>query len=216
MRLGRVLAGMLILSGTVTVAQAASAGQGGVVTGEKAAATGARYSYRPNPSDFYPVQSRNAGKQGLARTRVCYDITGRVDEASLKDSSGSKDLDEVAVRESRDVRISPGTLDGVRQAGCVIIPWRLSLPELISMPGIKSIYPQESKKLGEEGMAAIAVCYDAKGKPVSSELHSSSGFQRLDEAAVLAGKKFRFKPPTIHGAKQMGCSVVPLEFKPKR
>ena len=80
------------------------------------------------------------------------------------------------------------------------------------MPTTKSIYPSESKKLGEEGTVVVAVCYDAKGKIVSSELYGSSGFERLDEAAVRAGHKFRLKPATVDGVPQEGCGAIRLKF----
>jgi protein TonB len=84
------------------------------------------------------------------------------------------------------------------------------------MPDIWSYYPRESREAGEEGTAVVVVCYDTKGKVTNSELHSSSGFDRLDDAAIRASRKIRLDPPIRDSVPQAGCGVVPFKFSKKR
>jgi hypothetical protein len=43
-------------------------------------------------------------------------------------------------------------------------------------------------------------------------LAESSGYERLDQAALRMGKAFRIKPGLIDGQPQAGCSVVIVTF----
>ena len=44
----------------------------------------------------------------------------------------------------------------------------------------KPAYPALSRRLGEQGRAVVRVLIGADGLPQKAELHSSSGFERLD------------------------------------
>lgn len=72
-------------------------------------------------------------------------------------------------------------------------------------------YPQLSRRLGEEGQVLVRVQVSADGKVLSVELKKSSGFERLDEAALKAVAKYRF---TSIG--HPSSVVVPIKFNLKR
>ncbi|HEY6527715.1 MAG TPA: energy transducer TonB [Cellvibrionaceae bacterium] len=58
-------------------------------------------------------------------------------------------------------------------------------------------YPSESKKLGEEGVVGMALYLNADGKVQDAKVEKSSGFERLDNAAVKqALKSWKFEPCT--------------------
>ncbi|HMW49441.1 MAG TPA: energy transducer TonB, partial [Cellvibrionaceae bacterium] len=66
-------------------------------------------------------------------------------------------------------------------------------------------YPSESKKLGEEGAVALALYLNEEGKVQEARVETSSGFPRLDEAAVKhAVKAWKFEPCTEAG-KPVAC-----------
>ena len=74
-------------------------------------------------------------------------------------------------------------------------------------------YPIASKKLGEEGRVLLKVLVGAEGGAKKVELKASSGYERLDGAAIDAVTKWRFV-----SAKQAGHSIeawvlVPIIFK---
>ena len=61
-------------------------------------------------------------------------------------------------------------------------------------------YPSASRRLGEEGSVVVAVLVDAGGRVRSAEVARSSGFVRLDEAAVAqALERWRFIPASRGG-----------------
>lgn len=75
------------------------------------------------------------------------------------------------------------------------------------------VYPPLSRKLHEEGRVLLFVQVSAKGDAESVELRKSSGFPRLDEAAMSAVRKWRFVPAR-RGAEPVASSVVvPLVFR---
>lgn len=66
-------------------------------------------------------------------------------------------------------------------------------------------YPSESKKLGEAGVVALALYLTAEGKVQEARVETSSGFPRLDDAAVKhALKTWRFEP-CIEDRKPVAC-----------
>ncbi|MFO1369343.1 MAG: energy transducer TonB [Marinagarivorans sp.] len=66
-------------------------------------------------------------------------------------------------------------------------------------------YPSESKKLGEEGIVALALYLNEEGRVQDAKVETSSGFARLDDAAVKqAVKAWKFEPCTEEG-KPVAC-----------
>ena len=64
----------------------------------------------------------------------------------------------------------------------------------------KPDYPAASKRLGESGAVVLAMLIGEDGKVMEAKVDSSSGFQRLDEAALKeALRHWRFLPGTEDG-----------------
>lgn len=64
------------------------------------------------------------------------------------------------------------------------------------------IYPPLSRKLGEEGEAAFWLDIRADGSVAEAKLDRSSGFERLDQAALKALRAARFENPQSIPAKK--------------
>jgi TonB family protein len=79
-------------------------------------------------------------------------------------------------------------------------------------PDPANFYPAASRAAGEEGTVRLRLCYDEAGKVVESTLAQSSSFPRLDEAALLMGRVFRFKAVVASGVPKADCRVVPVRF----
>ncbi len=73
-------------------------------------------------------------------------------------------------------------------------------------------YPRASRRAGEAGRVVLRVFIDAAGLPREVQVHSSSGFARLDNAATTAVLKARFKPYSNRGQAIAGWALVPLTF----
>jgi protein TonB len=73
-------------------------------------------------------------------------------------------------------------------------------------------YPAISRRLGEEGMVVLRVELDQAGSVVHAEVKASSGFARLDEAALTAVKTWRCQPAQRNGQPVRAVALQPFKF----
>lgn len=73
-------------------------------------------------------------------------------------------------------------------------------------------YPPQSRRLGEKGRVVLMVLVDEQGRPVQARVQESSGFQRLDDAAVNAMRGARLRPYTENGVPQAVWVPAPIVF----
>ena len=94
-------------------------------------------------------------------------------------------------------------------------PAKITLPssdaDYLSNP--KPTYPAMSKRLGEQGKVVVKVLIGADGLPQKSELRQSSGFDRLDDAALATVMKWRYVPGKRDGIAEAMWFNVPITFR---
>lgn len=73
-------------------------------------------------------------------------------------------------------------------------------------------YPNLSKRMGEEGRVLLRVLVSASGKAESVELEKSSGYERLDNAAIDVVKKWSFIPAKKGKEVLSAYVLVPVKF----
>ena len=73
-------------------------------------------------------------------------------------------------------------------------------------------YPPMSKRLGETGTVMLKVLVGADGTAKDVLIHKSSGFERLDVAALEAVRKWRFVPGTRLGVPEDMWFNVPVKW----
>ncbi len=74
-------------------------------------------------------------------------------------------------------------------------------------------YPSTSKKLDEEGTVYIKFLVDAEGKVIQSEIERSSGYKRLDEAALNGLSFCKFKPATEDGRPEQAWTSMKFTWR---
>lgn len=74
------------------------------------------------------------------------------------------------------------------------------------------VYPRSARKLGESGKVSLRVELDETGRLVSSDVAQSSGYSRLDEAALAAVKSWRCQPAMRDGRALRVVSIESFEF----
>ena len=74
-------------------------------------------------------------------------------------------------------------------------------------------YPPASRRAGEQGTVRLKVLVDTNGRPSNVAVTQSSGFPRLDEAAVQAVRKWRFEAATDGSKKIQAYTQVAVTFK---
>jgi protein TonB len=73
-------------------------------------------------------------------------------------------------------------------------------------------YPAISRRLGEQGKVVIRVLIDRDGKPQQGDVGQSSGYTRLDQAALRAVMSWRYVPGRRDGLVQDMWFDVPIHF----
>ncbi|MFO1334225.1 MAG: energy transducer TonB [Piscinibacter sp.] len=75
------------------------------------------------------------------------------------------------------------------------------------------VYPRASRRNAEAGLVVVRVFVGVDGVPRQLQLLHSSGFARLDEAALEGVRQARFKPPTENGRAISGWARIPIPFE---
>jgi protein TonB len=75
------------------------------------------------------------------------------------------------------------------------------------------VYPQMSKRMGEQGRVMLRILVNEKGMPDQVVVHTSSGSARLDEAGRQAALRAQFKPHIEDGHAVAVYVIVPLNFQ---
>ena len=76
----------------------------------------------------------------------------------------------------------------------------------------KPAYPPLSRRLGEQGKVIVRVLIGTDGVPKKAEMRQSSGFDRLDQAALNTVLKWRYVPGKRAGVAEEMWFNVPLTF----
>lgn len=76
----------------------------------------------------------------------------------------------------------------------------------------KPPYPPASRRLGEQGKVVIRTLIGADGVAQEASIHQSSGFDRLDQAALVTARKWRYVPGMRAGVAEAMWFNVPFTF----
>jgi len=76
----------------------------------------------------------------------------------------------------------------------------------------KPVYPPMSKRLGEQGRVIVRVFIGVDGVAQKAEIRQSSGFDRLDQAALATAQRWRYVPGKRGGVSEAMWSSVPINF----
>lgn len=78
------------------------------------------------------------------------------------------------------------------------------------------VYPRLSKRLNEVGNVGLMVFVDASGAPGKIDIQTSSGYERLDQAAIEAVRRWRFVPAKQGDKPVAAWVLVPIYFSLKQ
>ena len=73
-------------------------------------------------------------------------------------------------------------------------------------------YPAVSKRMGEQGKVFLRVYINEQGQPEKIEIKQSSGYDRLDEAALNTVRNWKFVPGKRNGVPEAMWHIVPINF----
>ncbi|MDP3701489.1 MAG: TonB family protein [Hylemonella sp.] len=76
----------------------------------------------------------------------------------------------------------------------------------------KPAYPPLSRRLGEQGKVVVRVLIGVDGTAQQAEIRSSSGYERLDQAALATVRSWRYVPGKRNGVAEAMWFNVPINF----
>lgn len=74
------------------------------------------------------------------------------------------------------------------------------------------VYPSQSLRLGEQGRVMLKVELDENGRVTGASVKTTSGFTRLDQAALNAVKTWHCKPALQNGRAMPAVALQPFSF----
>ncbi|HUO56994.1 MAG TPA: energy transducer TonB [bacterium] len=148
----------------------------------------------------YGIQGQQATASGAPRTKPPEDMTVELETLSEE----AEPVRRKAVPTPLPTPMPPGN-GGVAQAGSMDLPSYFKNPP--------PPYPEEARRAKQEGLVLLRVSVDSKGDVFQVRLLKSSGFPSLDEAALGAVPKWRFKPARMGGIAVSTEVDVPISFQ---
>lgn len=92
-------------------------------------------------------------------------------------------------------------------------PMKLSSELSVSCPKLTPPeYPAISRRMGEEGKLVLRVELDEEGRIDTAKVISSSGYERLDNAALTAVKNWQCNPSLRNGQPVRAVALQPFNF----
>lgn len=76
----------------------------------------------------------------------------------------------------------------------------------------RPVYPRTSERRGEQGRVVLRVLISAQGQVADVTVRRSSGHQRLDDAAIEATRRARFRPYVEDGVAYRALVEIPFDF----
>lgn len=164
-------------------------------------------SYRPEKKPSPPKQMRQKETIPPSRKLISHS-QGKVKEKTIlpqaaDDQESSIATDIAAVKQS-------GT-GGASQmpSGPVMLSTELS----VICPDMNApTYPSASRRLGEQGELMLKLELDESGRVQKVQVTRSSGYVRLDEAAISAVKTWQCNPPLQNGQPVTVIAMQPFSF----
>ena len=93
-------------------------------------------------------------------------------------------------------------------------PPKIDLPssDAAYLQNPKPAYPSISKRLGEQGKVVVRVLIGLDGTAQKAEIRQSSGYDRLDQAALATVQKWRYVPGKRAGVPEAMWFNIPINF----
>lgn len=92
-------------------------------------------------------------------------------------------------------------------------PRMVSISEIGLRVPARPEVPRLSIKLGEQGKVLIRILVDTQGKVAKADVYQSSGYERLDRAALRAVERAELNPYMEGGKPTQAWAIYPIEFK---
>ena len=126
-------------------------------------------------------------------------------------TQGAPNTSDANAMQSGSSHTSSGTSLGTgTSSGPVMLSSELSvICPVLNAPA----YPRQSRQLGEHGELMLKLELDESGHVKKTQVINSSGYRRLDEAAIAAVKTWRCNPPLQNGQPVRAIALQSFRFR---
>ena len=110
--------------------------------------------------------------------------------------------------------VAPPALQPTPPAPAPPAPPKVDLPSSDAdyLQNPKPSYPALSRRLGEQGRVVVRVLIGVDGTAQQAEVDTSSGYDRLDQAALSTVRRWRYVPGRRGGVPEAMWFKVPINF----
>lgn len=158
---------------------------------------------RLSESDSGSTQSLSVESPKSLESQAAMNITGEMPKPL-------RDWKDSSVITSNAMNPRAATLSK-NEGGHKVAPTKDTGLSLIRSPSPE--YPELSRRNGEQGVVWVAMQVNAQGIPMEVQIKLTSGFNRLDQAALQGVKNWRFTPQTLLPGELVHHVDVPVVFK---
>jgi protein TonB len=95
-------------------------------------------------------------------------------------------------------------------------PVELNQLIMVYRPDTEVFYPRLSKDIGEQGVVGVRLFINENGEVKTVTVVQSSGYERLDKAALQLASRIRFKPYLINGIPSRVNAGISIKFQLNR
>jgi protein TonB len=156
----------------------------------------------PQPAKPQPVKKPAAVKPKQERLVAKSPVTPKQDDYTESPPAAPK---EEQAQASAPAVAPPAQM----QTGPVALSSELSVScSKLTAP----VYPAISRRMGEEGKSLLRVELDENGRIDTITIINSSGYQRLDDAALAAVKSWQCNPSLRNGQPVRAVALQPFNF----
>jgi protein TonB len=113
---------------------------------------------------------------------------------------------DAATAAASSALVAPGSESGPQSGPEALTPYANEKPT----------YPELARRRGQEGLVQLLAHVDDRGTLTELAVKKSSGYSLLDEAAMKAVRKWRFRPGISNGRPVRGSLLIPVEFRLKK
>ena len=175
------------------------------------------------PDISYPIGAINKGIGGLVVLRGTVGVDGILKDMRVVFSNADGSLVKTATDTFPWCNYSPAIENGKSRESVVIKSYRWVINETevrihsrdqVVRPNCTKLdYPSASKRLGEEGTVGLKFLVSENSEILQAVIDVSSGFLRLDEAAILGLVTCKFSVPAENGVATSVWSTMKYTWK---
>ena len=166
-----------------------------------------RNPQKPEPKE---LKRKQLIKDQMALKELKKEVTTEV----AKEVALSQTSSERVAQKQEPIKepVNPTTaLSDTANAVAESIPVAVSTPAFLEPPQAPH-YPRSMRSRGLGGIVIVEVLVGAKGTQTELEIAKSSGLPALDQSALSAVRKWRFKPHAVNGVNVASRVHIPVRF----